>query len=128
MPDSPPPPPPVVLIPSDRVWIDPRLIAANLFTQPSNVVLDMGAPTLLVGLNADRWAVGFARLTVLGPTVAVAPWGDVTTDAGQVVAAGAFVWYDQLTYGPLVGGEWYGYSASPDTVRVVEVIRLDRRT
>lgn len=124
MDDPPAGPPPVLIVPSDRVWIDPRLLARNLYVQQRTVNLVGTTPTQLAGLNYDRWGIGVAALSSLMTGLYVAPWADVSDVSGQNVRLSGWAWWDQLSYGPMIGGEWWGYATFAGTARVVEVIRL----
>lgn len=111
-------------LPSDRAWIDPRLLAANLYANQTNVAMAGGVVTDLAGLNYDRWAIGFVLMSMGADTPSVAPFSDINTNNGVRVNVNSFLWYDQLTYGPLIGGEWFGLVLAPATVKIIEVIRL----
>lgn len=124
MADSPVSPPTVLWLPSDRAWLDPRLVASNLYTQITDVTIGATGITQLAGLNADRWSIGFARQTLTPGPITVGPWSDVNVVPGIALPAETLLWYSQLQYGPVIGGEWFAGGTMGELVRVLEVIRI----
>lgn len=111
-------------LPSDRAWLDPRLVARNLYVQITDVTLAMGAVSPLLPINYDRWAVGFVIGPGMGTTFKVGPWSDVSDNTGWGILSASPVWFKQIDYGPLIGSSWFGFASSAGVARVVEIIRL----
>lgn len=114
---------PPVVIPSDRAWLDPTLVARNLYVQTSVVDLDTLVPIPLAGLNVLRWAIGFIPGPAATEGCRVAPWGDSLGTSGVLMTPGVLLWYTLPLYGPLATGEWWGWGMPGTQVRVVQVIR-----
>lgn len=119
--------PTVLPMPSDRAWIDPRLLASNLYTVTADVAVTGGAGVRVLTLDYDRWAVGFTVGGMLASDIWVSPWPDARDYPFGQLGTAAVLWFDQLTFGPVVGGEWYVQTMAPATVRVVAVRRSPGR-
>ena len=119
---------PVSLVPvaSDRAWLDPQLVSANLYLKVTDVtVMDAGTVPVAI-LDNNRWAIGFT----VGPGGAggeyVAPWSDAVSESGVSVTNGQWQWFDLPRYGPLVCAAWSAQFGSPSVLRVFEIIRSQR--
>lgn len=112
-----------IAVPSDRAWLDPLLIGRNLYYVYSDVSFNAGAKTKLAANNPMRWAVGFAITISTGTDYQVAPWSDVNSYSGRSVSKNSLVWYDFMSYGPLVQSEWWAIASFNTTARIIEVVR-----
>jgi hypothetical protein len=114
---------PPVAIPSDRAWLDPRLVNAILAPRYSTLVLSFNVITPLVVPNPNRWGVGFFKLS--GATLEQwAPWPDLNVASWPYSTAQyQNLWYTLPELGSLVCSGWWGRSSTGATVRVVELIR-----
>lgn len=110
-------------IPSDRAWIDPALIARNLYVQTSDWVSGGSGNELIATLNIYRWAIYFTAGPAFAGAIKVCPWSDGFTVPGWTVTAGTFLRFTTTLDGPLVSGEWYGVGLPGESLRVVEIIR-----
>lgn len=123
MPESSGETPTVLWLPSDRAWLDPTLVARNLYTQTRDYEDDPLASKLVAGYNVLRWAIGFAVLTP-SDMVPVSPWPIPGVDSAMWnVSSGVPLWLRMPDYGSLVMGEWWIAEGSASRIRVVEIIR-----
>lgn len=123
MPESADDVPTVLWVPSDRVWIDPPLVARTLYTQYTRLERTGAGVGSVAGLNVLRWAIGFAVQVGAGDNPGVAPWSDTTISVGWRVVEGTPQWFDLTRYGPMVTGEWYLSSGGPVVLQMIEIIR-----
>lgn len=113
----------VLAVPSDRLWLDPRLVRLNLYTVANNVATDPATSVRLATNNPYRWAVGFVH-DVYGGSVRVSPWvQDGISVAGWLLEENKVLWFNLTEHTSLVGDEWYASITSGSVVRVIEVIR-----
>ena len=113
----------VVAIPSDRAWLDPFLIARNLYAVTTDVETIADSSALLAKPDPYRWAVGFT-LAVAAGSPSVSPWPQPPPGAGGwQLDSGVNHWFDLVTYGPLVQLGWYSSHTSASIIRVIEIIR-----
>jgi hypothetical protein len=110
-------------IPGDRLWFDPRALAANTSVQYTNFTFAATQLLQILPQNTRRWGVGFYWAS---PSIAMqlSPWSDtnlipfVTTS--NVPAPNM---YTIFNYGTLISNGWYCNTQGPNSLRVVELIR-----
>ena len=112
-----------LIVPSDRAWMDPRLFAANLYTQITDLPSDPIVPTLVIPANPSRWAVGFTLAPPVMDGCQVGPWSDLTTGTGFNSVGTSLLWFRLPDYGTLVQAAWYVVGGAGSVVRAVEIIR-----
>lgn len=112
-----------LIVPSDRAWMDPRLVAANLYTQITDLPSDPVNPAIIVPANPSRWAVGFTLAPPVMDGAVVAPFGDVTTGTGYQVLGTRLLWFRLTKHGTLVQAAWYMVGGAGSVVRAVEILR-----
>lgn len=112
-----------LIVPSDRAWMDPRLFAANLFTQITDRPADPLTPGVVAPADPSRWAVGFTLAPPAMDGAVVAPFGDVTSGTGYTVEGELIRWFRLTEYGTLVQGAWYAVGGAGSVVRIVEILR-----
>ena len=116
-------PPRVITIPSDRTWIDPRLVSANLYTKTTTVPVDPAAPTIVAKTDVNRWALGFLTAPGGGNGVYFAPYPDLVTGTGFALAAEGIQWFRLTEYGPVVNLDWWAIGGAGGIIRLIEVLR-----
>lgn len=125
--DVPPVPPteaapvPLIAYPS---WMDGRYISAVSAARPMQVVTLDPDGMGIIPANSQRYALGIVPATG-SAQMTFTPWQlpseFVFLQTGFTVGTN---WYDSLTYGALVQGEWYVRGTAGDRVGFLEVVLL----
>jgi hypothetical protein len=109
--------------PSDRIWFDPRVIVGSCEFIPTDITLTGATPTLLAKNNPRRVALGFVYPVGAVNTLNVGPWTNPNVFAFDNLQPVSSKWYYLHVHLNMVCVEWYGFSGTTDTVRVIEIRR-----
>lgn len=103
-------------------WADPRYMLAVNDTRITTVVVPQMTPTLVIGANPRRWAIGFLTEIAYTKSIHFGPWPDPPNYAWLLTNRQEPFWFSLIDYGTMVCREWWAYSPGDANIRVVESI------
>jgi hypothetical protein len=109
----------VIAIPSDRAWIDPRLIAAVCELTISDVTMDGIGSVPLATADPGRIAIGFSCPAVC----TVGPWSDLSVIPFEQLPGNSTRFYSLRDYLNTVQLNWFGFAGAGTVIRVIEIRR-----
>lgn len=114
------------IIPGDPIlsrvsWADPTYMLATSQWITNDFTIVINTTERIAINNPRRWAIGFAMSPPTVNTIQVAPWEDAQAFGKLITVDFRDSWYTIFEHGPMVCGEWYGFTNFGNSVRVVEV-------
>lgn len=113
-----------VAIPSDRAWLDARLMTRNLDRIETRIILAAGTVTQVLGQDSDRVQVIFPSLINSVTAMTVGPFPDVNLRHYGIVDSQRMLSFKLFDFPMEVQQPWYVFDSGGGEIIVIAVRRI----